>query len=108
MKKIKIILLVIVLIVCVVGLTGLKIFKDKTTSEVGAYLIEERGYNKNDIYEIYTQIGKAPLVSTTVIFDDDRSSRYLYRKGNGRIYQYSRAPVHGVDGGTKQYKHIED
>lgn len=49
MKKIKIILLVIVLIVCAVGVAGLKIFKDKTTSEVEAYLIEERGYNKNDI-----------------------------------------------------------
>lgn len=108
MKKIKILILVIVLIACAIGLTGLKVFKDKTTNEVEAYLIEERGYNPNDIYEIYTQIGKAPLVSTTVIFDDDRSSRYLYRKENGKIYQYSRAPVQGVDDGTKRYKHIEE
>ncbi|WP_340021299.1 DUF3139 domain-containing protein [Paenibacillus sp. FSL K6-1096] len=108
MKKIKILLLVIVLMACALGLAGLKIFKDKTTSEVEAYLIEEQGYNPNDIYEIYTQIGKAPLVSTTVIFDDDRSSRYLYRKENGKIYQYSRAPVQGVDDGTKRYKHVEE
>ncbi|MEK3875238.1 DUF3139 domain-containing protein [Paenibacillus sp. FSL M7-0420] len=108
MKKIKILLLVIVLMACALGLVGLKIFRDKTTNEVETYLIEERGYNPNDIYEIYTQIGKAPLVSTTVIFNDDRSSRYLYRKENGRINQYSRAPVQGVDDGTKQYKHIEE
>lgn len=108
MKKIRILLLLIVLMACALGLVGLKIFKDKTTREVEAYLIEERGYNPNDIYEIYTQIGKAPLVSTTVIFDDDRSSRYFYRKENGKIYQYNRAPVHGVDDGTKRYKHIEE
>ncbi|ETT53072.1 hypothetical protein C162_07454 [Paenibacillus sp. FSL R7-269] len=108
MKKIKILLLVIVLMVCAVSVAGLQIFKDKTTNEVEAYLIEERGYNPKDIYAIYTQIGKAPLVSTTVIFEDDRSSRYFYRKENGRIYQYSRAPVHGVDDGTKRYKHMEE
>ncbi|MEK4045091.1 DUF3139 domain-containing protein [Paenibacillus sp. FSL H8-0048] len=108
MKRIKMLLLVIVLMACTLGLVGLKIFKDKTTNEVETYLIEERGYNPNDINEVYTQIGKAPLVSTTVIFDDDRSSRYFYRKENGRIYQYSRAPVQGVDDGTKQYKHIEE
>lgn len=108
MKKIKILLLVIVLMACALGVAGLKIFKDKTTSEVEIYLQEKRGYNLNDIYEIYTQIGKAPLVSTTVIFNDDRSSRYFYRKENGKIYQYSKAPVHGVDDGTKRYKHIEE
>ncbi|MBP2113396.1 DUF3139 domain-containing protein [Paenibacillus silagei] len=108
MKKIKILLLIIVLMACALGAAGFKIFIDKTTSEVEAYLLENRGYYPNDIYEIYTQIGKAPLVSTTVIFEDDRSSRYLYRKENGKIYQYSRAPVHGVYDGTKRYKHIEE
>ncbi|MEK5489279.1 DUF3139 domain-containing protein [Paenibacillus sp. FSL R7-0297] len=108
MKKIKIILLVIVLMACALGFAGLKIFKDKTTSKVETYLLEKKGYNHNDIYKIYTQIGKAPLVSTTVIFNDDRSSRYFYRNENGKIYQYSRAPVQGVDDGTKLYKHNEE
>lgn len=47
-------------------------------------------------------------MSTTVIFNDDRSSRYFYRNENGKIYQYSRAPVQGVDDGTKLYKHNEE
>lgn len=96
--------------VIITGLTmaGLQIFKYNTSKEVESYLIEQQGYTKKEINEINTHIGKAPLVSTTVIFSDDMSSRYFYRKEDGRIYQYAMAPRYGVDAGDKVYKHEDN
>lgn len=76
--------------------------------EIKSYLINQKGYSEVDINKIYTQVGKAPLVSTTVIFNDDRGNRYFYRKESGQIYQYSMAPVQGVDDGHTKYKHKEN
>ncbi|WP_074113517.1 hypothetical protein, partial [Paenibacillus sp. P46E] len=93
----------------VLGATiSLQMFKNKMNQEIQSYLLNQRGYTKTDINKIYTQVGKAPLVSTTVIFNDERDNRYFYRKEDGRIYQYSMAPVQGVDDGHQQYKHKEN
>ncbi|WP_151734280.1 DUF3139 domain-containing protein [Paenibacillus tengchongensis] len=86
---------------------GLQLFKQRTNREIEAYLINRKGYSRQLISTIYTQIGKAPVVSTTVIFSDDRGSRYFYRKENGRIYQYSMAPLHGAWDGRRPFKHAE-
>lgn len=106
-RKRRLVLVSIVLMVAL-GIGGLQTFKAKTNKTIESYLINQKGYSHSDISEIYTQIGKAPLVSTTVIFSDDISSRYFYRKEKGRIYQYSMAPVQGVDDGHKEYGHKEE
>lgn len=90
------------------GMAGLEIFKYKTSKEVELYLIEQQGYTKKEISEISTHISKAPVVSTTVVFTDDMSSWYLYRKEDGKIYQYAMAPRYGVDSGDKVYKHEDN
>ncbi len=107
MKKKSFVIVFSLVFLISIGTLVLQSFKNKMNSEVESYLINQRGYAKQDLSEIYTQVGKAPLVSTTVIFNDDLSSRYFYRKENGKIYQYSRAPVSGVDDGRTVYKHEE-
>lgn len=106
-KKCLSITLFIILLVSIGGVT-LQSFKNKMSGEIINYLIDQKGYSESDISKIYTQVGKAPLVSTTVIFSDDINTRYFYRKEDGRIYQYSMAPLHGADDGHKQYKHKEN
>ncbi|WP_438350818.1 DUF3139 domain-containing protein [Paenibacillus sp. FA6] len=103
----KDVMITMIIFLMVAGI-GLQLFKNNMNREVKSYLLEEKEYTEVDIYKIYTQVGKAPLVSTTVIFNDERRSRYFYRKENGRIYQYSRAPLNGVDVGHIRYKHEED
>lgn len=108
MLKKKLFSIIIMFIVISVGILSLQLFKNKMNQEIKSYLINQKGYSEIEIDEIYTQVGKAPLVSTTVIFKDDRSNRYFYRKENEQIYQYSMAPVQGVDDGHTQYKHKEN
>ena len=106
-KMWKVVLIVIMALLIFLGFGYLQNFKQKTNNEVLLYLTDEKGYLKEEISEIYTQIGKAPVVSTTVIFSDELDSRYFYRKENGRIYQYSSAPVHGSWDGRTIFKHEE-
>lgn len=108
MKKKRIVIFLSIFLLIGLGFVGLQSFKNKMSREIESYLIDQKGYSEIDISKIYTQVGMAPVVSTTVIFNDDKSSRYFYRKENGRIYQYSMAPVHGVDDGHKLYKHKEN
>jgi len=76
--------------------------------EVIHYLVDTRNYSTEDLYSVHTQIGKAPVVSTTVIFRDEPYARYFYRKEEGRIYQYSTAPVQGTTYDPHYtYKHKE-
>lgn len=102
-------LIFIVLILLIYGITSLAFhyFQNHMNREVIHYLVETRNYKKEDFDKVYTQIAKAPLVSTTVIFADEPYARYFYRKENGRIFQYSRAPVKGNDP-SYTYKHIEE
>lgn len=107
MNRKKIIFMIIIVLLFGLSSIGLTLFKNKMNTEVMAYLTTTRGYSDDEISKIYTQISKAPVVSTTVIFADEESSRYFYRKENGRIYQYSMAPVHGANYGDEKYKHEE-
>ncbi|AIQ75900.1 MULTISPECIES: hypothetical protein [Paenibacillus] len=106
-KNTKLIFIVLILLICGITSLALHSFRNHMNREVIHYLIETRNYKKEDFYKVYTQIAKAPLVSTTVIFADEPYARYFYRKENGRIYQYSRAPVKGNDP-SYTYKHIEE
>ncbi|WP_150265919.1 DUF3139 domain-containing protein [Paenibacillus tepidiphilus] len=106
-RRLRAVLLLALVLLCGAGYTGVKIFQHRMNQEILTYLINEKGYSRPEIHTISTSIGKAPVVSTTVIFSDDRGSRYFYRKENGRMYQYSMAPVHGVDDGRRPYKHAD-
>ncbi|WP_052088278.1 DUF3139 domain-containing protein [Paenibacillus wynnii] len=97
--------LIIVIIILGVGLLTIHSYKNNLNEEIVKYLAE-KGYSQNEILKVYTEFGKLPLVSTTVIFQDEVNARYFYRKENGRIYQYSCAPLRGVDPEYK-YKHEE-
>ena len=92
-------------VVCL-GWLGLQAFKWRMSDEVRDYLLKERHYRPEQVARIYTQIGKAPVVSTTVIFADEPSTRYFYRKLEGTFLQYSIAPLHGADY-SPPYKHEE-
>ena len=76
-------------------------------AEVERYLLQTQGYQQSDIQRIDTSIGKAPVVSTKVIFTDEPEARYFYKKENGSIRQYSSAPVHGVNP-SFNYKHLDN
>ncbi|MCM3697825.1 DUF3139 domain-containing protein [Paenibacillus macerans] len=75
-------------------------------SEVFNHLLNE-GYQKEEILSVKSELGKAPVFSATVIFKDEPNARYFYKKENGAIIQYSRAPVKGIDF-DYQYKHQDD
>jgi len=95
----------IIILTLVTGLFLVQNYKNTINDEIMSYLVNDIGYEENEIYKISTHIGKAPLVSTTVIFNDERDSRYFYREENGGILQYNAAPLHGVDDGRYHYKH---
>lgn len=96
-------------IVVVLGLTihfGLNYYKDKVTQEVISYLVEEKGYKQTDIAEIKTYIGKAPLVSTSVIFKDEPNAMYMYKKNLDKMEQYGQIPA--INDLKQKYIHSED
>jgi hypothetical protein len=105
-KKTKTILITLII---VYGAASLAIhsFRNHMNNEVIQYLVDTRDYKNEDLYKVYTQISKAPVVSTTVIFADEPYARYFYRKEKNQIYQYSMAPVKGTDS-NYTYKHIEE
>lgn len=107
MKKRTKIILITLIIVYGVGSLALHAFRNHMNNEVIHYLVDTKNYKNKDIYKVYTQISKAPVVSTTVIFADEPNARYFYRKEKDRIYQYSMAPVKGFDQ-KYTYKHIEE
>ncbi|KTD83593.1 hypothetical protein [Paenibacillus etheri] len=107
MKKRTKIILVILIIVYGAASLALHSFRNQMNNEVIHYLVDTRDYKNADLYKIYTQIGKAPVVSTTVIFADEPNARYFYRKEKKRIYQYSMASVKGTDP-NYTFKHIEE
>ncbi|MCH6186638.1 MULTISPECIES: DUF3139 domain-containing protein [Paenibacillus] len=53
--------------------------KSDTQNKVFDYLVKIQGYKPSEIYSVKTQIGKAPLVSTQVIFKDETNARYFKR-----------------------------
>ncbi|TKH39062.1 DUF3139 domain-containing protein [Paenibacillus polymyxa] len=79
--------------------------KSYTQNEVFSYLVKAQGYKPSEIYSVETQIAKAPLISTQVIFKDEIDARYFYKKEQDKIIQYNQAPAKGVDDGTYNYKH---
>ncbi|WP_090735981.1 DUF3139 domain-containing protein [Paenibacillus sp. Mc5Re-14] len=82
--------------------------KSYTQNEVFSYLIKDQAYKPSAIYSVETQIAKAPLISTQVIFKDEIDARYFYKKEQGKIIQYNQAPIKGVDDGAYIYKHHEN
>lgn len=105
-KRTKIILITFTIVYGFASL-ALHTFRNHMDNEVIHYLVDARDYKNEDLYKVYTQIGKAPVVSTTVIFADEPNARYFYRKEKNRIYQYSMAHVEGFDP-NYTYKHIEE
>ncbi|MFD5021103.1 DUF3139 domain-containing protein [Paenibacillus sp. NPDC058367] len=105
-KRTKIILTTFAIVYGVASL-ALQAFRNHMDNEVIHYLVATRDYKNEDLYKVYTQIGKAPVVSTTVIFADEPNVRYFYRKEKDRIYQYNMSPVKVTDP-NYTYKHIEE
>jgi len=105
-KRTKTILITFVILYGVASL-ALQAFRNHMDNEVIHYLVATRDYKNEGLYKVYTQISKAPVVSTTVIFADEPNARYFYRKEKDRIYQYSMALVKGFDP-NYTYKHSEE
>jgi hypothetical protein len=82
--------------------------KSYTQNKVFSYLIKDQGYKPSEIYSVETQIAKAPLISTQVIFKDEINARYFYKKEQGKIIQYNQAPIKGIDDVAYIYKHHEN
>nr|WP_237167922.1 DUF3139 domain-containing protein [Paenibacillus yonginensis] len=76
-------------------------------NEVSNYLIHDKGFSSNEVKKITTHISKAPVISASVIFSDEPSARYFYKKERGQFIQYSCAPVKGINLEYK-YKHCEN
>ncbi len=70
------------------------------------YLVLEQGYESTDIAEIKTYISKAPVVSTSVIFKDERNAMYMYKSNNGQMEQYSCIPA--INDLKQKYIHAEN
>ncbi|MDP1509459.1 hypothetical protein L8C07_14115 [Paenibacillus sp. CMAA1739] len=52
--------------------------KSYTQNEVFSYLVKARGYKPPEIYSVETQIAKAPLISTQVIFKDEINASKVF------------------------------
>lgn len=82
-KNISITICILVVISAFIFHFGIEHYKKKVTQEVMNYLIQQKGYQSTDIAEIKTYISKAPVVSTSVIFKDERNAMYMYKSDNG-------------------------
>lgn len=85
---------------------GIEYYKKQVTQEVVNYLVLEQGYQSTDIAEIKTYISKAPVVSTSVIFKDERNAMYMYKSNNGQMEQYSCIPA--INDLKQKYIHAEN
>ncbi|WP_241669429.1 DUF3139 domain-containing protein [Paenibacillus sp. CFBP13512] len=105
-KKTWITILSVVVILGVTVHFGLNYYKDKVTQEVISYLVDEKGYKSTDIDEIKTYIGKAPVVSTSVIFKDEPNAMYMYKEEAGHMKQYKAIPA--INDLKQKYIHSEE
>lgn len=55
------------------------------------YLYEEKNYQPSDIERIDGKIGKLPLHSVHVIFNDEPYAKYIYKVEDGEVKQISAA-----------------
>lgn len=100
---------IVILLLFIITVISIPIvLKSSLTNDVRDYLTSRQGYLAEDIKSIKSSIGKAPVLSTKVIFEDEPTAKYFYKKEeNGVIIQFSCAPIHGVDNGHFEYKHRE-
>ncbi|MDN4620429.1 DUF3139 domain-containing protein [Paenibacillus sp. PsM32] len=85
---------------------GVEYYKKQVTQKVINYLVLEKGYQSTDIAEIKTYISKAPVVSTSVIFKDERNAMYMYKSDNGQMEQYHCIPA--INDLKQKYIHAEN
>ncbi|WP_240664137.1 DUF3139 domain-containing protein [Paenibacillus sp. M-152] len=64
--------------------------KSYTQNEVFSYLIKDQGYKPSEIYSVETQIAKAPLISTQVIFKDEINARYFYKRSKVKLFSITK------------------
>ncbi len=105
-KNIPITICIAVVISAFIFHFGLEYYKKQVTQEVVNYLVLEQGYQSTDIAEIKTYISKAPVVSTSVIFKDERNAMYMYKSNNGQMEQYSCIPA--INDLKQKYIHAEN
>ncbi len=105
-KNIPITICITVVISAFIFHFGIEYYKKQVTQEVVNYLVLEQGYQSTDIAEIKTYISKAPVVSTSVIFKDERNAMYMYKSNNGQMEQYSCIPA--INDLKQKYIHAEN
>ena len=105
-KNIPITICIAVVISAFIFHFGIEYYKKQVTQEVMNYLVLEQGYQSTDIAEIKTYISKAPVVSTSVIFKDERNAMYMYKSNNGQMEQYSCIPA--INDLKQKYIHAEN
>ncbi|ALP38255.1 hypothetical protein ASL14_20830 [Paenibacillus sp. IHB B 3084] len=106
--RLKNVLFSVVVFIILFGAGWVWFIKNHTEAAVKDYLLHTRGYANEDIASIQTAFGKAPVVSTEVRFTDEAQTRYFYRQVDGIIFQYSCAPLRGVNPVDYSYKHAEE
>lgn len=72
--------------------------------ETYEYLINEKSYNKDEIYQIDSKLGIGIKYQATVIFEDEKEHVYAYGKADGEIKQIFPYPEMEND---NTYKHRE-
>jgi len=108
MKKKLVFLVTCVIIVILIGYGIISYLKSAQTKDVEAYLQSE-GYSTSDMSSIQTEISKAPLFNTKVIFKDESNVIYYYWKVGDKVRQGT-PEVLGVDVNDQdsyKYKHKE-
>lgn len=105
-KNIPITICIAVVISAFIFHFGIEYYKKQVTQEVMNYLVLEQGYQSTDIAEIKTYISKAPVVSASVIFKDERNAMYMYKFNNGQMEQYSCIPA--INDLKQKYIHAEN
>lgn len=105
-KNLSIRICIVVVISAFIFHFGIEYYKKQVTQEVMNYLIQQKGYQSTDIAEIKTYISKAPVVSTSVIFKDERNAMYMYKSDNGQMEQYQCIPA--INDLKQTYIHAEN
>lgn len=97
-------ILTCILLILPLGLYGYVKYKfyviEKETYE---YLINDKGYDQNEIYQVESKLGFGQLFVAKVIFEDEKNVFYEYANVGGEIKQIT--PDDSIN--NYKYKHRE-
>ncbi|MFJ8066435.1 hypothetical protein ACIQYS_17700 [Psychrobacillus sp. NPDC096426] len=97
MKK-RVYLLLFFVVIVLIPFCYIELKKNSLEKQVEAYLIEDKGYDFQEIQSIEGIFSKLPVWSVCVVFEDESDINYYYQIESGKVFQVREYPRNNVTG----------